>query len=354
MRRRSGFTLIELLVVIAIIAILIALLVPAVQKVRAAAARTQCINNLKQLGLASQNYHSANKSLPPGAASWVGGTPPSMIIIVLPYLDQANLYNLFDFTQDLNNAAANDKARTQQVAVFLCPGDGSGATIPDPGLGGGGSPGRTNYFDNIGTTADPHSIDSLHTGIFNYKSGPGAVAGSSIITSKLPLNRVTDGTSNTAMWSESTRPNDTADPYAGSNIYLLPAGDAGYSVTNVQMGPLFNQTNPAALIQGNTFRCNAWDYGPTNRIGYRGLEYYRGIAESHYAHTLPPNYHGYDCGDTAIGTAHIAARSYHSGGVNVCFADGSVHFIADNITFSVWQAIGTREANDTVDSSQVN
>src|SRR5437879_2999127 len=101
--KRSGFTLIELLVVIAIIAILIGLLVPAVQKVREAAFRAQCQNNLKQLGLATQNYNAALKCLPPGAASWAGSSPPAIVVIVLPYVEQANLYNLFNFSADLNN-----------------------------------------------------------------------------------------------------------------------------------------------------------------------------------------------------------------------------------------------------------
>jgi prepilin-type processing-associated H-X9-DG protein len=70
---------------------------------------------------------------------------------------------------------------------------------------------------------------------------------------------------------------------------------------------------------------------------------------------VPPNYNGYDCGDdTTFNTAHIAARSYHTGGVNVCFGDGSVHFISNGITFATWQALGTRAAGDLVDGSQIN
>ena len=120
---RCGFTLIELLVVIAIIAVLIGLLIPAVQKVREAAFRAQCLNNLKQIGLAAHNYHSANRKLPPGASS----TPAfaSALVIMMPYLEQANKYNQFDFKYDVNNPTYNLAAETQDVPIFLCPSDPS-------------------------------------------------------------------------------------------------------------------------------------------------------------------------------------------------------------------------------------
>jgi prepilin-type processing-associated H-X9-DG protein len=164
------------------------------------------------------------------------------------------------------------------------------------------------------------------------------------------MTDITDGTSNTAMWSETTRSNALTNDYDPTNISLEPLTDAGYTVASPQVGPTYNETNPAALIVGNTYHCNAWDYGPTSRISYRGLEYQRGLAAlSNYAHTIPPNYFGYDCGDdTTFNTAHIAARSYHTGGVNCCFADGSVHFIVNSIALSTWQAIGTRMNGEVI------
>jgi prepilin-type N-terminal cleavage/methylation domain-containing protein len=202
-RRRgaAGFTLIELLVVIAIIAVLVGLLVPAVQKVRAAAARLQCQNNLKQIGLACHTYESANGSLPPGAGSRPSGASnsPSTLALILPYVEQDNTYKLFDFTQDVNNTAANAAARDQEVKLHLCPSDPSGATTLDPG--GSGKPvGRSNYVGNLGTTADQHSTDPARAGIFNF-----TVNSVGQVTSTVRLTDVKDGTSQTAMWSETKR-----------------------------------------------------------------------------------------------------------------------------------------------------
>jgi prepilin-type N-terminal cleavage/methylation domain-containing protein/prepilin-type processing-associated H-X9-DG protein len=361
-RTRRGFTLIELLVVIAIIAVLIGLLLPAVQKVREAAGRAKCQNNLKQIALACHNYESANRYFPAGQGDPPvnGGDAPSMLAVVLPYMEQASLYNLFDLTSNVNNSVSNWNARTQEVGPYICPSDTQEGYLdplrlsnPPTGVTSNGITGRSNYMACIGKTADSRSNDLNKVGVFNFQ----------VVNNKTTHTNVTDipdGTSNTALLSETKRstvgggcgPVGNTDTYNPTIIYLIPTSDSGWSNDTPMFGPLFNETNTRAMIQGNTYHCNAWDYPPTSSIRYRGCEYYRSLPEMViYTHTVPPNYFGYDCGDLdAFTKAHIAARSYHTGGVNVAFADGSVHFIADSISFPAWQALGTRAAGDVVDA----
>ncbi len=188
--RRNAFTLIELLVVIAIIAILIALLVPAVQKVREAAARTTCNNNLKQIGLALHSYHDANKRLPPGyvmnvAAGVETGPGWGWATHILPQLDQVPLGTQINLSVDVRNAV-HANARAQRLNVFICPSDDYvGAFTP---AGASVSVAHSDYvgvFGNNDIDPDP----SAGNGIFFRNS-------------KLQLTHITDGTSNTLMVGE--------------------------------------------------------------------------------------------------------------------------------------------------------
>jgi prepilin-type N-terminal cleavage/methylation domain-containing protein/prepilin-type processing-associated H-X9-DG protein len=335
--RRTGFTLIELLVVIAIIAILIGLLLPAVQKVREAAARMKCQNNLKQLGLAAHNFESAYQMLPPGewTRSTDGGTSrPSLSTVILAYLEQANKFNQFNFAFDVHTGTVNFPAQTQDVPIFMCPSETSSAQMVN---GAGLTVGRTNYFGNTGAVADSRLPGDSKGGIFFANSA--TVAGET--PKGITIMSISDGTSNTAMFSEIMR-SQTANSTTIDYTTNVGSGD-------ISVAP--------GLYDGRAVSGCAGGSGLVRRINYVGLQYHRGGINhnSFYNHTLPPNWNRktgnaatqkYTCGDTSFRRAHIAASSYHSGGVNLGMADGSVRFARDSVDFIVWQNTGSRAGGE--------
>lgn len=297
-RRTRGFTLIELLVVIAIIAVLIALLLPAVQQAREAARRSQCKNNLKQLGLAMHNYHDTFNTFAIGAMGH-GSSPSDLRICffqsILPYVEQSAMYNQVNFaapswatmtTLGTTYATTNTLIMTQ-VPVFMCPTDpNSGKRQVSTGVRGFYS----NYLTVNGSTAMGNA-STTQNGIF-------------YIISSTRMRDITDGTSNTAMLAE---------------ILLTPE----------------------SIYDG---RGRVWE-------SYDG---------NTFVSTLnPPNSTiadriGQACGDSvnpripcaATGSFQMAARSSHTGGVHMVLADGAVRFVSDNINTATWNNLGAR--NDGV------
>jgi prepilin-type N-terminal cleavage/methylation domain-containing protein/prepilin-type processing-associated H-X9-DG protein len=351
-RTRRGFTLIELLVVIAIIGILIALLLPAVQKVRAAAQRLKCQNNLKQMGLATHNFESAYGCLPARYGTtvlndmvFVNDASPQALI--LAFLEQANKYNQFNFNyrvwDDLpgpgqpSHPNINLAARTQDVPVYLCPSDPSTTQKAADWVSvENGAEGRLNYLGCLGATSrEPTSGPGA--GIF---AGP-AVAGHEL--RGIPFSAITDGTSNTALFAEvmrTTHPWPAVPNVRDNTVIILDPSVADGPDDDGRMIPSCAIGDP-------------W----LQSIKYVGLVYERSLwGTTLYTHTLPPNWNRkvssgnqpYNCGDTDIAHFHVAASSYHDGGVNVGLADGSVRFVADGINFATWQAMGTRAGGETI------
>ncbi len=366
-RERKGFTLIELLVVIAIIAVLISLLLPAVQSAREAARRAQCTNNLKQMALAALNFESSNNQLPPG----VGPQPtlPSVPaygranpkVLILQYLEGGNTYNAFNLQWDLNlyePQFPNFTAMDQVISTYVCPSDGNTTKVTS----GNATAGYSNYMCSTGGSAamyvggsNPtlYPFDETNTsflGVFNVQlneSGtplptptapnPNYLA----VTGKVTMATILDGTSNTGMFAETTM-----SPYAATVYPAIYAGNTPYSPFMVYAwgGTWSNQVYPAGC--GNW--ANANDYF---LMGYRGGEWYRNIpATGYYSHTIPPNYNQNDCDNTAVQGGHGAARSYHPGGINAAFCDGSVHFFKNSINPRTWFALGTRAGGEVVSS----
>jgi prepilin-type N-terminal cleavage/methylation domain-containing protein len=339
MQNRRAFTLIELLVVIAIIGVLIGLLVPAVQKVRAAASLVECGNNLKQIALAMHNYETTTNFLP---AAFRGEVPPaftglpayffawSAFAEINPYLEQTAIYNMMDLTLPIwmppsfNISPPNQFAVAQTIGLFLCPSD-----THDPVDGGYGvqSFGPVNYAVCIGTgTTDggpPYGLMWNTDGMFSAKY-------------KIRITDISDGTSNTAMLSESllgTGPDSASSPTIPGSPQTVYAYVEGQPVS------------PGACAAATNW----------NVEQKRGYLWATGeLRCASYNHFLLPNSATPDClsndftpGEGVYTSAGFrTARSKHFGGVNLALGDGSVRFVSDAISQTSWRALATRASGD--------
>jgi len=352
--RRRGFTLIELLVVIAIIAVLIALLLPAVQSAREAARRAQCTNNLKQMGLALANAESATGAYLPGWGPYYNepvlqagtcGSRPNVLAQLLPYLELSNAYSAFNFEICINLygvGTANYTAQTQIVSAYVCPSDPANTKFADMGY--------TNYVASLGATAGQRlgtgvaswESNTARSGIFNITVDTAAPRVYPTWQRAIPVTvaAVTDGTSNTVAFSESNRSRAAVAGSVGGILGGVPERDkANVYIISSDMN------------LGLAPECTYLGPGYSTRIYYRGQQYYRGLVMTGYfTTTLTPNSKLYDCGNTSYVAAHIAPRSYHSGGANAAFADGSVRFIKDSVNLQTWMALGTKAGGEVVSS----
>jgi prepilin-type N-terminal cleavage/methylation domain-containing protein/prepilin-type processing-associated H-X9-DG protein len=310
-QHRRAFTLVELLVVIAIIAVLIGLLLPAVQKVREAANRIQCANNLKQLALAAHHYHDVRKHFPTGlhmgvnmgGGRYAGAT--TWMVELLLYLEQENLYKKWDYNDYRNNVAGGIDAMTAQIIpIVRCPSDPLNdrtyfnSVIPEArgyyGLGSyGGNAGRRSY--------PPDQV--TRDGIFS-------------LDSSVRLSEITDGSSNTFLFGERSHRDPEYDRITIGTIWY-PLADRGEWASSVAAqlngGPLFNLTLSSAV--------------PIN-------------------YQVPPSS---TVGDLSTRNDRLCAfGSLHPGGANFAFVDGSVYFLSDSIPLETLRALSTRAGREVV------
>jgi prepilin-type N-terminal cleavage/methylation domain-containing protein/prepilin-type processing-associated H-X9-DG protein len=293
-RIRSGFTLVELLVVIAIIGILVSMLLPAVQQAREAARRSDCVNHLKQIGLALHNYHDTYKRFPFG----MGGTGGkySALSQMLPFLEQRPLYDRIDFHLPFDDPK-NAPARLTELSEFRCPSDVQN-TQPTAG-------GAINYYPNKGTDILWQTPQA--NGLM-YRDSSNRFAD------------VIDGTSNTAAFCERLLTD-------GSNGVVSPIADVFLATTNP------NTPDEAVQLCDQVDITNLANQFPIF-MGGPWLDGKHG-----YLHVNTPNTRS--CGFFPT-KASMPPSSRHPGGVNLLLADGSVRFVANTIERRTWRGLGTR------------
>jgi prepilin-type N-terminal cleavage/methylation domain-containing protein/prepilin-type processing-associated H-X9-DG protein len=325
-RSRGAFTLIELLVVIAIIAILIGLLLPAVQKVREAAANTQCRNNLKQIGIGLQSYHDTYKHFPSGSkcdnanlcySNWA--------LDILPFIEQDNLRKLYNDSIDNVSPAQNPLFRTTLVPTFTCPTDPDASQSLIPGTSGPAFSANlqympTNYKGNTGLNDPVNSLffdryDNTVTLLNNGKKswfGPLRTSYPNKSIRGETLTNITDGSSNSILVGEYT----TTSSQQQRAFWAYAYWEWSLSSTPVVLDPANNAANPARpyVLLGDFNQCQTQNTA------------------------------------AGVGSNAVCKRgwsSLHTGGINFVFCDGSVHSIARSIDMQVLANLSTIRGGET-------
>lgn len=320
-RPRPGFTLVELLVVIAIIGVMVGLLLPAVQAARESARRMSCSNNLKQLGLAMLTYENTYKTLPPGgihnrdglgAASNSTSWGPSWGVLILPFIEQAAIHDLYNF--NMQRSRENPAAVSVKIATLRCPSDEG--LINFDGAGSGTQFARGNYAVNSGAG------NAFSTGDWALKQARGPFSFGGPASS---LASILDGTSNVIFLSELIIANRNTD-VRGAWAYPVGVYFCGGSRFN-------NPPSPQVFLTPNG---NALDDTKRDRNSFCSSIF----ADDRNLRCLAPD---------PTNRAYQTARSRHPGGVQVCRGDGSVAFVSNSINATTWLRLLAQRDGQVVD-----
>jgi len=369
--KRHGFTLIELLVVIAIIAVLIALLLPAVQSAREAARRAQCVNNLKQLGLAVHNYQQTNNSFPPlwgnfgvpappnGPNGTAGEWPLGWGVGILPYIEQQPLYNATNYSGGAFNAMNQNTVSNTKISSYVCPSESvkNGPWVASTFI---------NYHASFG---GPEPISAWTGPFVPFLSDPSGFPGNSNVypfgvsnLGVVDFSTVTDGLSNTALFSEKliglngyvsvppgNRPTSLRVSYQTSFATDVTGDPAAMGTGGVAMATAFLQqckSIPGTAVPTNPTQWSGacWNGSHAGTLHFNAYNHYN--TPNSLSCVAANSWGGAPGGFNDI----ITATSLHSGGVNVGFCDGSVKFVKDSIATATWWAIGTRNQGEVISS----
>jgi prepilin-type N-terminal cleavage/methylation domain-containing protein/prepilin-type processing-associated H-X9-DG protein len=353
---RRGFTLIELLVVIAIIAVLIALLLPAVQAAREAARRAQCVNNLKQIGLALHNYHQTSDCFAPAYLPRPGGTNLdfSAHARLLAYLEGGTLYNALNWNVPVNNqgpaASANTTVSTAKVTTFLCPSN------PPPSwtnrtllLYGISAPATgNNYFASLGSTLS--TAPTFENGPFALNT---SLTAANVI---LGIRHVTDGTSNSIAFGEwrTGSGNNVQITIPTDVVMNVPTSTFPAGITPSSTSMMITSANSAALVTWAS-TCASMVSNPANRNPDHTPTLGEDWASALLAHTignvvLPPNPPYPNCctGATIQASGIYTLSSLHPGGCNVLMCDGSVRYLKNSTNINTVVALGSINQGEVV------